>query len=145
MKMKYKFVDHTADVEFIAFGSSLEETFKNAFLALFDTASYLKKVSKEKSKAKKFIIREKARDPEQLLWYVLQDAVSIMDSKSLFAYRVSGIKILESKKGYSFNGELLAKSQKVEHSKLDVKGISRYGMKISKRRIGFSAEVVIDV
>ena len=145
MKGNYKFVDHTADVEFIARGSSMEEAFRNAFLALFDTASYTEKVAKERSKAKRFVIREEASGPEELLWYVLQDAVSIMDSRSLFPYKVNSLRIAERKGIYTFRAEMEAKSRKAEHAKLDIKGISRYGLKVSKAGKGFRASVVMDV
>ena len=145
MKGDYKFLDHTADVEFVARGRSMEETFRNAFLALFDTASYTKKVAKEKSTTKRFVIKERASEPEELLWYVLQDAVSIMDSRSLFPYKIKSLKIVEWKGLYTFRAEIEAKSRKAEHAKLDVKGISRYGLRISKTGKGFRASVVIDV
>lgn len=145
MKGDYKFVDHTADVEFIAHGNSIEETFRNAFLALFDTASYVNKVSRGKSKVKRFEIKEEAAELEQLLWYVLQDVVSIMDSRSLFPYKISSLRIGEQKGVYKFRAEMEAKSQKAEHAKLDIKGISRYGLKISRAGKGFKASVVMDV
>jgi SHS2 domain-containing protein len=47
---KFKYVNHTADVEFVAMGKNLEECFANAFLALFDTICYTKKVAASKQK-----------------------------------------------------------------------------------------------
>ena len=35
--MKYKFLEHTADVKFRAYGNGLEEAFSNAALALKQT------------------------------------------------------------------------------------------------------------
>jgi SHS2 domain-containing protein len=145
MKGDYRFVDHTADVEFVARGSSIEETFRNAFLALFDTALYVNKVARDRSKAKRFEIKEEAADLEQLLWYVLQDTVSVMDSRSLFPYRIASLKIEERKDIYRFRAEIWAKGQKAENAKLDIKGISRYGLKVSRKGKGFEASVVMDV
>ncbi len=145
MKGDYRFVDHTADVEFVARGGSIEETFRNAFLALFDTALYVNRVAREKSKAKRFEIKEEAADLEQLLWYVLQDTVSIMDSRSLFPYRIASLKIGEKKGVYRFRAEIWAKGQKEGNAKLDIKGISRYGLKVSRKGKGFEASVVMDV
>ncbi|RLG11686.1 archease, partial [Candidatus Pacearchaeota archaeon] len=34
MREKYKFLEHTADIKFQAFGDSIEEVFKNSALAL---------------------------------------------------------------------------------------------------------------
>jgi SHS2 domain-containing protein len=145
MRSGFKFTDHTADVEFIAQGSSIEDTFKNAFMALFDTLSYTKKVAVQKSKTEKFMIREKAQDLERLLWYVLQDAVSIMDSKALYGYKINRIKISGKGNLYHFSGEISAKGQNRKNAKLDVKGVSLYNLKISKKGSNFAANVVMDV
>ncbi len=145
MRGNYRFLDHTADVEFIASGKSMEEAFSNAFMALFDTSAYLDKVSKDKSKAKAFVITETAKDPEKLLWYVLQDAVSIMDSRSLFPYKINKLSISKGKTVYKFRATMEAKGRKAEHAKLDIKGISRYGLSVTKRAKGFEAHVIMDV
>src|SRR5271155_1460380 len=91
----YKYLEHTADVEFVAYGKDMEECFKNAIMALFDTVSYVRAVKLSKPKKVTFLIKDKARTPEDLLWYTLQDAVSITDSKSLFGYDVAKLKIKE--------------------------------------------------
>jgi SHS2 domain-containing protein len=102
-------------------------------------------VARERSKAKRFEIKEEAAELEQLLWYVLQDTVSIMDSRSLFPYRIANLEIKEKKNVYRFRAEIWARGQKAENAKLDIKGISRYGLKISKKGKGFEASVVMDV
>ena len=43
--MKHKFLPHTADVKFRAYGKSLEEAFSNAALALTEVIADPKKVS----------------------------------------------------------------------------------------------------
>ncbi len=46
--MKYRFLEHTADIKFVAFGKSLEKAFKNSALALKE--SMLKKRVRRKIK-----------------------------------------------------------------------------------------------
>lgn len=145
MRAGYRFIDHTADVEFIASGESVEAMFKNAFLALFDTISYTKKVSGQDSKAQTFLVKESATELDRMLWYVLQDTVSIAASKELFPYRVDHIRLIKRAKKFGFTAEITAKKQTAKYAKLDVKGISLYDLKISKKGKLFCASVVMDV
>ena len=89
----YEFVEHTADVEFIARGKNLESLFKNALLAQFETIADIKKLAASEEKDKNFSIHEKAKNLEDLLWFVLQDALSLSDSKGLYGYDISSIKL----------------------------------------------------
>ena len=50
--MKYKFLEHTADIKFQAFGSTLEKAFENSALAL---AEVMTKKTKVKPKTRKKI------------------------------------------------------------------------------------------
>lgn len=145
MDKGYRYISHTADVEFLAYGGTLENSFKNALLALFDTISYAGKVSKGSSKTRVFTLREKAKSAEELLWYTLQDALSILDSESLFAYRVSGLRIRKVKTHYTLIAKVYAKNRKDEDSKLDVKGVSMYDLKIERKNGRFVARVAADV
>jgi SHS2 domain-containing protein len=145
MRPGFRFVDHTADVEFIASGSSIEEAFANSFMALFDTICYTKRLKLQKTRTEKLTIRERAPDLERLLWYVLQDAVSIMDSRALFGYKIGKIAIKGKPGHYTFSAEISAKGQSPENAKLDVKGISIYNLKIGKKSNNFTANVVMDV
>ena len=61
MAKGYEFVDHTADVEFVAYGKTLEELFKNALLAQFDTIADIRKLAKSKQNAQTFLVSEKAK------------------------------------------------------------------------------------
>jgi SHS2 domain-containing protein len=141
----YRYLSHTADVEFVAHGSTLEASFKNALLALFDTVSYTRKISKEKSKVRTFILREKVKSLDKLLWYTLQDALSIMDLKGVFAYKVSGLKIRKSREHYTLVAKVHAKGRRDEDSKLDAKGVSMYDLKVGREKGRFFARAVVDV
>lgn len=142
---QYKYLEHTADVEFVAFGRNLEECFKNALMAMFDTMCYTKKLVASKSKKSEFNIKDKAKNADALLWYALQDTLSFADSKGLFCYKIKSIKIRESKKGFEMNFGVLAKERENKTSKLDVKGVPRYNLGIKRTKKGFEATVVLDV
>ena len=144
-RKKYIYVDHTADVEYIAYGRSIEECFGNAMLALFDTASYVGKVRRSRSKKFSFTIRDRAKTLKELLWYSLQDAVSITDSRRIFGYKVESLKIRKVDGYYSINASVSGKAVEERTSKLSVKGVSRYNLWIKERKQGFEASIVLDV
>jgi SHS2 domain-containing protein len=144
-KEGYRFVEHTADVEYIASGMDAESCFSNALMAMFDTISYTKKVSSSRSKSVTIAVKDKAKNIEDLLWYALQDTLSISESKALFAYAIKNIKIVEGKSGYSIKLQIYAKQKEDRMSKLDVKGVSRYNLGVKVTKKGMKATVVLDV
>ncbi len=144
----YRFVNHTADIEFVARGGSPDELFTNALLALFDTISYLSTVAK-RSKAgaavHAFEIREKADSLEELAWLALQDALSKADANGLSPFKVSKIEMGEKGGVYGISSKVEGIDQDPKCRRFDVKGVSRYRLKISKRKDMYSMSVVLDV
>jgi SHS2 domain-containing protein len=142
--MRYKFVDHMADIEFIAYGKTDEELFSNALSALFETVADTRALSRSSGKKVKVTVKEKADSLEELLWYTLQHTLSITESRRVFAYEIAEIKIAEEGGKFSCELKAYAKEKMDEHSKLAAKGISKYGLKITKGEVS-EARVVIDV
>ncbi len=150
--MDYKFTEHTADVEFKAYGKTLEKIFENSLRAQFDTIADIKAVEKSKKKDKKFTIKESATALEELLWFVLQDALSISDSEGLYCYgveKISGFEVGPPAIGQPGNYEIeiiiKAKEMDPKFSKLNVKGVSKFNLKILKKKEGFESSAVLDV
>ncbi len=150
---KYEYVDHTADIEFNAFGGSAEEAFKNSALALFDIISDIKKVKTEKSRTYKIIIKEEAYTLENLLWQFLQSCLSILDAKDRFGFDIYllKIKIIPGRNTkYALSSVVLSKKRTGQYFKLEVKGISKYALKVSNKKKTaktnfFSTTVVVDI
>lgn len=145
MAKGYEFIDHTADVEFIAQGKTLEELFRNALLAEFDTISDIKKVGASKSKVQSFMVTDRARAIEDLLWFVLQDALSVSDAEGLYGYQIKSIEIESSMGEYAASVHVKARKKEQKMSKFDVKGVSKFDLKIVEGPTGFEASVVLDV
>ncbi len=145
MAKGYKFMDHTADVEFVAYGKTVEELFKNALLAQFDTIADIKKLVKAKGRGQTFKISETAATLEDLFWFVLQDALSIADSQGLYGYDIAKTSLEIGLNIYEANIVVKAREKKTEFSKLDVKGVSRFDLKIKKKGKGLEASAVLDV
>ncbi len=141
----YRYIEHTADVEFIARGKTAAELVRNSLLAMFDTAAYIGRVGRSGGKQHIIRIDDVAPDLGTLIWYVLQDALSVADAEQLFVYRVGRINVKREDSGLAAKATLVGKAREPQYSKLDVKGVSRYDMKVLKTAHGYSASVVLDV
>ena len=70
--MKYKFIEHTADIQFQAFGKTLEETFGNAAVAMTKSITddeILKNIKRE--------VIVSGHDRESLLYNFLERKIHI--------------------------------------------------------------------
>jgi SHS2 domain-containing protein len=142
--VRYKFVDHMADIEFIAYGKTPDELFSNALAALFETSADTNALSRADARKVKVTVKEKADNLEELLWYTLQHTLSITESRRVFAYEVAEMKVGEEEGKFSSEVKIYAKEKKDEYSKLAVKGISKYGLRITMGE-QMEATVVVDV
>lgn len=86
--MKYKFIEHTADVKFEAYGKSLEEAFSNSAEAMIKsiTEDQIKKVL-EKS------FEVEGNDYESLFYEFLEEILFIFESENLIFSGIKEIKI----------------------------------------------------
>jgi len=114
--MSYKFIDHTADVKFQAFGNSLEGAFTQAFYALRETISgdivVLTPIKKE--------IKITGTDLNNLLYKFLEESLFLLDSEDFLSAKIEDIKIDKEKlevnavisgdkaKNYSFTNDVKA-------------------------------------
>src|SRR4030042_495992 len=89
---KFKFLEHTADIKFKAFGNSLKEVFENSALALFNIF-YDKKVEEKKA----YKIKVNGSDFENLLYNFLEEFLILFDSKNFLPCRIKSIKFNEKK------------------------------------------------
>ena len=137
--MKFKFLPHTADVKFQAFGNSLEEAFGNAFLALKETMHDKIKIA---CKIKKEI-KVKGKDLESLLYNFLEEFLYLLDAEGFICSNISEIKINSRK----FVLEAVVFGDKVSSYKTsnDVKAITYNDMIIKKGKNKWMVQVVVDV
>ena len=82
---KYKFIDHTADVMFDAYGKNLNKVFENAALATFEVQCNLKKVERKVKKK----IKLKNEDMEKLLFDFLEELIYLKDAKYLLFNKIT--------------------------------------------------------
>ena len=134
--MKFKFLKHTADVKFQAFGKSLNEVFENSALALAETMT---KGAGIKSKFKrKFFIKEK--DDVALLQKFLEEFLFLLDAEN-FILASCKVKIEDNKLEAEVKGDK-ASSYKFNN---DVKAVTYNEMQVKKEKNKYVCQVVLDV
>lgn len=134
---KYKFLEHTADVKFQAFGSSLEQAFINSAYAMKEVM-YGKIKIKEKIKK---TIKVKGKDNEALLYNFLEDFLFLLDSKRFLLNKIKKIKIIDGKLTAEVVGDK-AGNYKFTN---DVKAVTYNQMFVRKLGKKFIIQVVLDV
>ena len=140
--MKYKFLDHTADVMFEAYGKNLNEVFENAALAVFDVQCDLKKI-KQKIKQK---IKLKNENAEDMLFDFLEQLVYLKDAKYILFGNFK-VEIKKIRDNYSLDAA--AYGEKINPGKhelkTDVKAIPLHEFFLKKTKNGWKCRVLLDI
>ncbi len=140
MEKKFKFIEHTADIKFQAFGKSLEDAFKNSALAMFN-AMHDGKV-KEKNIAK---IKAEGKDFESLLYNFLEEFLVLFDSEGFFLSKIKKIKI--DKKNFKVEAEAVGDDAENYEMHADVKAVTYNDMfvRYDKNSGKWIIQAVLDV
>ncbi|MBS3071124.1 archease [Candidatus Pacearchaeota archaeon] len=91
--MKYKFLPHTGDIKFRAFGSTLREVFENSVLATVEVLSKKEKIKTVKVKKSKI----DGKDNESLLYNLLEEVIYLLDAENFIVSKAK-IKLNETSK-----------------------------------------------
>jgi SHS2 domain-containing protein len=138
---RYKFLRHTADAKFQAFGTTLEEAFCNAALA---TASMMWDWEKIEKKIE-HNVEVKGKDLKQLLSSFLEEIIYLLDSKMFLLGSLENLRIKKEERLYVlkalFKGDKYSDKYKMHG---DVKAITYNEMEI-KNRDQYMVQVVVDV
>lgn len=139
--MKYKFLDHTADIMFESYGNSLNELFENSALATEDTMINLKQI---KHKIKKEINLEN-KNIENLLYDFLAELIYFKDAELLLFSKIK-VNIKENNKIYELKSILEGEKLTPKHEqKVDVKAITFHKFSIKKEDNNYKAKVILDI
>jgi len=139
--MKYRFLPHTADVKFQAYGKSLEEAFSNAALALTKVITDPVKVKAKIAKT----IEVESEDEKALLYDFLEQFLILLDSEGFLLNSVKSIKI-EHKNGFKLKAEIAGDTDigRYETEK-SIKAVTYQEMEIKKEKDRFIVQVVLDI
>lgn len=139
--MRYRFLQHTADAKFQAFGKTLEEAFQNAALA---TASLIYDWKTVEGKLRHHI-EIKGKDLKQLLVSFLEELLYLLDSRQFLLNSVEGIHIGKKENHYWLKAQFLGDNHSSKYQTFgDVKAITYNEMRI-ETHAHFMVQVVVDV
>jgi SHS2 domain-containing protein len=137
----YRFLPHTADAKFQAFGDTLEESFTNAALA---TASLMWDWTKIEKKTE-HRVQVEGRDLKQLLVSLLEEIIYLLESKMFLLADVDAIRIKKKQKKYSltalFKGDRYSEKYTIFG---DVKAIT-YNEMVIEQEDRIMVQVVVDI
>ena len=142
MQPMHKFLDHTADVFFVAKAATLPELFRECALAVEET---MVEVEQVKPKQKTKILAE-ADKIQNLLFDFLDDVVFFKDYKQLIFSKFD-IDIKEENGKYTL--VCFAYGEKLDilrhKPKVDVKAITMHEFKVEQVKDGWKAQVLVDI
>jgi SHS2 domain-containing protein len=137
--MAYRFLEHTADVQFEASGTSLEEAFSAAMDALKETVAG--DISILKQERREIIIS--AEDLGSLLYKFLEEYLFLLDSQGFLVSGVESISIDKEK----ISLKAVVAGDKAENYSFtnDVKAVTYNSMFVKEEDREWKVQVVLDV
>ena len=137
----FEFIDHVADLEFISYGKTLDECFRNAARALWQSIINLDSVDDK--------FTQKIEIKSDTLEALLHDFLS----ESLFIFETEGIVFknfdvsIKKDKNYVLSANLHGEEFNSEKHiiETDVKAVTYHRMVIKKEKGKWSARVICDI
>ncbi|MDO8508239.1 MAG: archease [Nanoarchaeota archaeon] len=134
--MKYKFLEHTADIKIQSFGKNINEVFENSVLAISEYISRGAKIKSIKEKS----INITGENIESMYYQFLEEIIYLLDAEGFIA---SNAKI--TIKDNNIRGKILGDDSK-NYKNLDhIKAATYAEMYIKKTPSGWQAQCVLDV
>jgi len=147
--IRYRFMPHTADVRFLAYGDDIAQMLENSMLAMLDTQADIRAIGRDvragKLVSKPIEVSESASSERDLLWYILQRVLSELDAISAYGYGVEKIKVTKSGDRFGVSANILYVDEEVKYSRIYVKGVSGYTLEVKKIGGHYRSSVVIDI
>jgi SHS2 domain-containing protein len=140
--LKFRYLNHTADAKFQAFGASLEEAFANAALAMVN----LMWDPGEAPASRSHTVEVSGSDLQQLLLNFLEEILFLLDSRRFLLRGVEDLRIVSNAPGFSlsgvFRGENAGRGVDIFG---DVKAVTYHEMEIVESNDRWSIQVVVDM
>ena len=143
MKKRFKFLEHTADAYIEAYGTSLEEAFENAAVAMTDVMTELEKV--EAKTEESFVVE--APDEPALLYSWLEELLLEFELKDKLYSRFEVSCIEETSEGFRLRAKAWGeKYDPVRHpSKVGIKAATYHQMEILKEPKDVTVRFILDI
>lgn len=138
---KYEYLYHIADAKFRAYGSTMEEAFENAALAMFNVMIDTEKFHLQESRQ----VNIESPEIETLLIDWLSELLYLFEVEEIVFAKFSVNKIEKTDSGFSLSASASGESLDLSRHKFDtqVKAVTYHGLEI-KQDDGFSVQVIVD-
>jgi|TARA_Y100000310_G_scaffold118201_1_gene117018 SHS2 domain-containing protein len=138
---KYKFLEHTADAKFQAYGKSMEEAFSNAALAMFSIITDTKKINKKIKKG----IKAEGTDLKSLLYNFLEEFLFLLDSNNFLLNSIKNIKIKKINDAYKLEATAIGDKAENYETSGDIKAVTYNEMEVKEKKDNVMVQVVLDL
>ena len=146
---QFIYLDHIADIRFIAYGETIETLFENAAKAMLTVIADIENIRPEN----KFAVELEAPDLENLMVDFLSELLFLFDAEETVIGNVT-VKKIERKaendgefEKYSIvaavSGEPMNAAE--QNFKTEVKAVTYSGIRVEKTEKGYETEVVLDL
>lgn len=139
---RYRFLDHTADAKFEAFGATLEEAFGNAALAVASVMWDWHRVARRTS----IPVEASGPDRERLLLDFLEEVLYLLDTRGFLLAGVENVAIRETEDGWRLSADFLGDADPGRYEIAgEVKAVTLNDMRVESGPGRASVQVVIDL
>lgn len=145
MAVRFRYIPHTADVAFFAYGKNFKEALENAGFAMFNLMFDIKAMQKAEGEIKKVELSESASGKKELVWYLLQKALSEVDANGMQVLDFKINKISYKKKMYNAKCTIICKYTDEYLAKFDVKAVTPHDLEVYENGISVKIKIVLDV
>ncbi len=143
MQKRFTFLEHTADAYVEAYGTTLEEAFENAALALTDVMTEVEKV--EAKNEESFMVE--AQDEYALLYSWLEELLLEFELKDRLYSRFEVFCIEKTSEGFRLRAKAWGEPYDSEKhlSKVGIKSATYHQMEILKKPKSVTVRFILDV
>ncbi len=140
---RFRFLEHTADVLIEAYGSTLEEAFENAAIAVFEVITDTSKVEPREERW----VSTEGTDLENLLYRWIEELLILHDTEGLVVSRAKVLSIKEASDGYMLEARVWGEpfdESRHEHRTI-VKAMTYAQLSIRKEGDRWVVRFVVDI
>lgn len=135
--IRYRTLEHTADIRLRIYGKTIRQLFQNAAYALTDSLTDARRVRSRRFRR----IRLRSDSIEHLLVLLLKEILFLFDTRRFLCRRL----VIERFGDTILHGRLCGEPAKGHRLKTEIKAVTYHRLKVEKRRGRWIAEVILDV
>ncbi len=136
--MRYRYINHTADIGFEIYGRDLKELFKNAAFALFDNMTELRNVQRREKR--RVILSSDTLQELFLDW--LRELLFIFSTEFFIPKEIEMITLKQKRLEAELSGEVFDKKR--HKIKIEIKNPTYHMFSFKKIPEGYTARVIFD-